>query len=243
MRPGAGSWKRVRQQRSETAVKSFRLFALIAAVMICRIPDSSAQDLPVCLTCDGCPSIESLIAASKVAERELLSRLVYAESASTGSADDPNVYEAIAWGVMNRVRLGEASGSMRGVYGEGVRGVIFKKGQFNPAVSRRSQFSKEFLCPRSAPRWAMACRAAEVALNGSDNPFIQTPWEKEHGVSLVVNFYYPLSVQAKAPTAPWESSRGLRFIGDVLINGQVLPSEQVRFYRLTRPPADIRGRN
>ncbi|MEI2780996.1 MAG: hypothetical protein V9H25_06920 [Candidatus Competibacter sp.] len=87
-------------------------------------------------------------------------------------------YQAIAWGVMNRVRLGEASSAMRRRYGDGVAGVIFRKGQFNPAVSPRSPFSRDFLCPQDSARWGLAMEAAQIALRGRDNPFIQTAWER-----------------------------------------------------------------
>ena len=110
------------------------------------------------------------------------------------------MYQAIAWGTMNRVRLGEASAAMRQRYGAGVSGVIFKRGQFNPALSVRSPFSRDFLCPRDPTSWRQALDAARIALQGQDNPFIQTDWERRHGLSLVVNFYYPRSAQAVSYT-------------------------------------------
>lgn len=88
--------------------------------------------------------------------------------------------------------------SKQRIYGCGISGVIFKEGQFNPAVSKRPQFSREFLCPSDPARWHMAEQGVRQALAGSENPFIETPWEKEHGLSLVVGFYYPGSVQAKS---------------------------------------------
>jgi len=195
-----------------------------------------AGELPVCLQLGKSPTVRSVIEASRIAEEEVLARLVYAESSSTGYADDQAVYEAIAWGVMNRVRLSGAFPSKARIYGRGIKGVIFKEGQFNPAVSKRSRFSREFLCPADKARWRMAEQAARRALSGSGNPFIETPWEKEHGLSLVVGFYYPHSIQAKGPLAPWEKSRALRFIGDVKVGGTVLSGRKVRFYRLTSAP-------
>ncbi len=220
-------------------MRSVHILILMTILMICFLPSASAQDRPACLSCEGSSTIEAVIASLEIADQEVLARLVYAESTSTGFADSPDVHEAIAWGVMNRVRLGQRSTSMKRAYGAGIKGVIFKKGQFNPAVSRRSPFSRDFLCPGDSIRWGISYMAAQKAIQGEGNPFIQTPWEKEHDVSLVVNFYYPGSIQAKTPLAPWESAKGLKFIGDVLINSHVLPSTQVRFYRLTRPPADI----
>jgi len=42
------------------------------------------------------------------------------------------------------------------------------------------------------------------------------------------------------PTHPGRKNGGLEFIGDVLIGDKLLPAEHIRFYRLARPPADLR---
>ncbi len=199
-----------------------------------------AADVPKCLSRDPSDSVEFVVAKAKLSPKELLARLVYAEALSTGFGDDPLVHEAIAWGVMNRVRLAERSESMKRSYGSGIRGVIFKKGQFNPAVSLKSPFSREFLCPKERALWRLALEAAGKAMTGEKNPFMQIPWEQEHQLSLVVNFYYPKSVQANGPYPPWEGGGSLEFIGDVLIGDKLLPAEHVRFYRLARPPTDLR---
>jgi hypothetical protein len=201
---------------------------------------SFAEGVPACLWPHTETSTESLVASPSINDQELLARLVYAEGLSTSFGDDHLVYDAIAWGVMNRVRLGERSRSMQCTYGLGIRGVIFKKGQFNPAISKRSQFSKEFLCPKHAARWNMAKNASETAIKGNGNPFIQTPWEKRNNLSLVVNFYYPQSIQAKGRLAPWEGNKSLTFIGDVEMGMKTLSAERVRFYRLKYPPMDIK---
>lgn len=197
-------------------------------------------DLPACLPFDPQASVESIAKAKNITEKELLTRLVYAEGLSTGFAEDRLVYDAIAWGVMNRVRLGESSPGMRRAYGRGIHGVIFKKGQFNPAISRKSPFSKAFLCPDHAVNWSMAKVAAEKSINGIGNPFIWTPWEKRNDLSLVVNFYYPQSTQAKGTLAPWEGNGSLSFIGDIPIDGKLLSASKIRFYRLNYPPADMK---
>lgn len=201
---------------------------------------AAADGMPKCLARDPSDTVEYVAAKAKFSPAELLARLVYAEALSTGIGDDPLVHEAIAWGVMNRVRLAERSESAKRSYGSGIRGVVFKKGQFNPAVSPRSPFSKDFLCPKERALWQMAFEAAGKAMAGGRNPFIQTPWEQENGLSLVVNFYYPKSIQADGIHAPWEGGGGLEFIGDIMIGDKMLPAEHVRFYRLARPPADLR---
>ncbi len=200
-----------------------------------------AGELPACLQLGKSPTAQSVMEGNSISEEEVLTRLVHAESVSAGYADDQAVYEAIAWGVMNRVRLSEACASKQRIYGQGIKGVIFQEGQFNPAVSKRSQFSKEFMCPSDPARWHMAEQAARKALAGRGNPFIETPWEKKHGISLVVGFYYPHSIQAKSPLAPWEKSRALKFTGDVKVGDTILSAQKVRFYRLTFAPGDIKA--
>jgi hypothetical protein len=226
-------------KRSEKLMKNPYLLVLITLCCFLFYSAATAGDAATCLTLQSASTVETSVRAAGISDVELLARLVYAETTSTGFPDHRPVYEAIAWGVMNRVRLGDASPSMQKVYGIGIRGVIFRKGQFNPAVSLRSPFSKDFLCPRDSHRWSMAWSAAEVVMKGDGNPFIETRWEREHGISLVVNFYYPRSVQAKTPLPPWEAVKGLQFIGDVSIGKDLLTAEKVRFYRLTRPPGDV----
>ena len=215
--------------------KQFTLALIIIGAGI--LPQrASAAPLPPCLTVGARESIGEAVLKTHPAPAELLARLVNAESRSTGFAEDGRVYQAIAWGAMNRVRLGEAAAAMRRRYGAGVSGMIFKRGQFNPALSVRSPFSRDFLCPRDPTSWRHALDAARIALQGQDNPLIQTDWERRHGLSLVVNFYYPRSAQARGPLPPWEANRELRFIGAVAIGGTILPAERIRFYRLATPP-------
>ncbi|NMQ05477.1 hypothetical protein E4Q08_09480 [Candidatus Accumulibacter phosphatis] len=127
-----------------------------------------AEDLPSCLRRVAEQAPQEVLLAVRPGDEELLARLVYAEARSTGFAGDPRVARGIAWGVMNRVRLGEVSASARRRYGSGVAGVIFQPQQFNPAVSRRSPFAAGFLCPQDAAAWRLAFAAAGMALRGHD---------------------------------------------------------------------------
>ena len=68
---------------------------------------------------------------------------------------------------------------------------------------------------------------------------MQTAWERAHDLSLVVNFYYPSSVQARGPLPPWEGDPELELVQEVDLGGPPLPLERIRFYRLTRVPPDI----
>jgi len=221
-----------RMQKNNTTQRQIAALLLLLVNSPALSRTAADQPLPPCLDVGSQQTIQSALLKTEPAPIELLARLVHAEARSTGFAEDARVYQAIAWGVMNRVRLGDASSAMRRYYGSGLGGVIFRKGQFNPAVSVRSPFSRDFLCPRNAAHWQLAVDAAQIALRGQDNPLIQTPWERAHGLSLVVNFYYPRSSQARGPFAPWENSGQLRFIGETL-----LPAERIRLYRLTTPPA------
>ncbi len=216
---------------------------LVAVLLNASLPlaagDEPVPVTPACLTRGEGETTREAVLKIQPPEVELLARLTYAEASSTGFQDDPRVYAGIAWGVMNRVRLSAVSATARRDYGSGVAGVIFKPQQFNPAVSLKSPFSRDFLCPRDAGRWTLAQEAARRALEAADNPFIQTPWEHKQGLSLVVNFYYPQSVQARGPLAPWEASQTLRFIGDPSADGNLPSADLIRFYRLAQPPGDV----
>jgi hypothetical protein len=183
-------------------------------------------------------STRDALLAVDPADAELLGRLVLAEATSTGFADDPAVHRAIAWGVMNRVRLAERSATAVRWYGRGVRGVVFQPSQFNPAISTRSRFSRLFLCPADAARWDLATAAAAEALGGSSGVAVaRTAAEQAAGLDGAVNFYYPSSEQARGPDAPWE--------GDlprvtVTVDGVPLDPAKVVFYRLSRLPGDLR---
>jgi hypothetical protein len=230
----------VHHERQATGrTKSMKaLFRWLASGLL-GVGTAVAADLPACL--NRPVGVTTPAAAMKIApaDEEWLARLAYAEGRSTGFADDPRVYQGIAWGVMNRVRLSEVSAMARRQYGVGVAGVIFQPKQFNPAVSLRSPFSKDFLCPQDLAHWRRAVAAARGALRGLDNPLIETRWERRHGRSLVVNFYYPQSAQARGPLAPWEGGRALYFIGDPS-SSDLPPAERIRFYRLAQPPGDLR---
>jgi hypothetical protein len=216
---------------------TMRTSLCLAALL--ALPLSAPAGLPACLAVAEGESIEATVRRHAPGEPELLARLVHAEGRSTGHPRDPLVYEGIAWGEKTRVRLAARSPTLRRRYGDGLAGVVFRKGQFNPAVSPRSRFSRELLCPSDPATWRLAETAAARALAGKGNPFVQTGWERRHGLSLVVNFYYPASEQARGPHAPWEGDAALHFIGAVQLADGVLPAERIRFYRLSAPPRDL----
>ena len=95
---------------------------LVGFLVIAPVLCAAADVAPKCLERDPSDSVEYVAAKAKLSPKELLARLVYAEALSTGFGDDPLVHEAIAWGVMNRVRLAEHSASSKRSYGSGIRG-------------------------------------------------------------------------------------------------------------------------
>jgi len=166
---------------------------------------------------------------------ETLTRLVLAEGISTACLEgrESEVFGSIAWGVMNRVLLSEHYPKLARQFGRGVQGVIFKPGQFNPAVSKRSRFAAYFTCPLKAPEasrlWPLALQAASQALNSPEkNPFVETAWEKEQGLSLVTHFYYPRSEQATVPPPAWASPKSKTLAKN-------LGPGCVQFFRVPKP--------
>lgn len=197
-----------------------------------------AAPLPRCVERQPEQATRDALLAIAPDDAELLARLVLAEATSTGFPDDPAVHRAIAWGVVNRVRLAERSATAARWYGRGVRGVVFQPSQFNPAVSTRSRFSQLFLCPTEPTRWDLATAAATAALGAKSGVTVtRTSGEQAAGLEGVVNFYYPSSEQARGPNAPWEGD--LPRVA-VAVDGVPLDPAKVVFYRLPRLPSDLR---
>ena len=190
-------------------------------------------------------SRDVLTEANAVTPRDLLARLVLAEGLSTNYSSHPDcrgvgepIFQLIAFGVMNRVRLGEADKYWEKKFGKGIRGVIFKPSQFNPAVSKRSNFSKIFLCPSSVDNgevlWKEALAAADKSMKQPElNPFIQTLWEKKHNLSLVSHFYYPLSLQATSTPPSWAQTERhpKAWVKDMKVDNQSVPNRCIWFFR------------
>ena len=202
---------------------------------------------PACLTRAGTQSTEQVVVAARLTEEDLrpprlCRRRVHQLGPGAGvCAPGTAILHAIAWGVMNRVRLGQARAALGTKYGAGIRGVVFKPGQFNPAVSVRSRFAPVFLCPTAHPAWAQYWSTAVVAVGQAQhapeqNPFLLTAWEKRTGLSLVAHFYYPLSVQATPQPPAWAetSARSTTFVRDVTVCGTQLNTTCIWFFRLEK---------
>lgn len=180
-------------------------------------------------------SLAELKASESISDQELLGRLVLAEGTSSGVAENAQcephwreIYQAIAWGV--RARLAH------GGYGKGLRGVIFKPGQFRPAISERSRFASLFLCPDPSPRWREVLKLVHEVVRApiTASPFLQDAGaqaaERSSGVSRVNQFYYPLSSQATAQPPAWAQKHTQRVRG-LKVGGRLIPDECIWFYR------------
>jgi hypothetical protein len=194
-------------------------------------------------------SIQSFMNAVEVKEKELLTRLIFAEGLSTNFSSHeeckekgPEIFEAIAWGVMSRVRMGEYSEKWSKKYGKGIKGVIFKKNQFNPAISKRSKYSHFFMCPQKSDDWKKFWGWAKIASttviqNPHKSPFIESKWEKKKLISTVSHFYYPLSKQATKSPPKWANKKkhGSKLVYDLNINLKRIPEKCIMFFRHEKP--------
>lgn len=131
---------------------------------------------PVCLQPDNSSTVESMIEQCGIPEQEVLARLVYAEGISTGYADEPTVYEAIAWGVMNRVRLSEACPSKHVIYGRGIREWHSRKGNSIRPYPENRSFPGNFCARRTRHNGVWRSRP-----RGKPLPARETPSSKHRG--------------------------------------------------------------
>lgn len=207
-----------------------------------KIPLAKVLSEPACLQRKGDESNEELIRQHKLTDFEVLARLVFAEGISTNLEKcgkyGSSLFESLAWGVENRVALAKASPAYAKMFGTGIQGVIFKKAQFNPAVSKKSSYSKLFLCPTEhadwKKYWAYSAAAADKVLqNPKQNPFLKTGPQKQ-GVSAVTHFYYPHSSQATQPPVAWadlnKEAAKKAYVKAVSIDGHAYSNECVQFF-------------
>ncbi|WP_273703023.1 hypothetical protein, partial [Candidatus Accumulibacter vicinus] len=75
-------------------------------------------------------------------------------------------------------------------------GQNFQQRRISPPLPKRLPQAVLLLNPQDAAAWRFAVAAAGMALRGHGNPLPDTPWERHHGLSLVVNFYYPRNYSA-----------------------------------------------
>lgn len=198
---------------------------------------------------------------TKLTEKDLLTRLVFAETLSTNYFLDPqcdgqgaSIAKAIAWGVMNRVRMGNPNWNS-------VRKAAFAPNQFAPAISSKSIFSDLFTCPNLLQQdetrmnerikeqknrfenhakkinreifyskyipmtFKFAKAATEEAFHGGID---KNPFVKSGVPSPVLNFYYPLSDDVKDLNPDW--NRCNQPLDKVDIDGTRLNPHCARFF-------------
>ncbi len=127
-------------------------------------------------------------------------------------------------------------------YVKRIKGVIFQKNQFNPAISEKSPYSVYFRCPNKAPNfqehWKWATLAMRTAVdNPMDSPFIKSKWEKKNSIPLVSHFYYPLSKQASKTPPDWADRKKhpRAVFPDLMIRDKYIPETCILFFRHEKP--------
>jgi hypothetical protein len=139
-----------------------------------------------------------------LSKEELLARLIYSESLSTGywkeicnAKSEDDIMKTIGWGIMNRVK-GKAKLSL-----DAYSDIIFGKNQFRTSFSSKktNPFAEAFLCPLKSGGYLNQTTKKPTAINlykksqkiASD---IITAYEKS-GISDeykgITNFFYPHS--------------------------------------------------
>ena len=197
----------------------------------------------------------------KVREKEILIRLVLAESLNTNYFLDPKcvdqgplITKGIAWGAMNRVRLGRREW-------DSVRKTVFAANQFAPAVSNLSIFADLFTCPTLVEQsenqmnelmheqkkrfeaFAKKTKRADLyekyipltlqfAKSAADEAFEGNPEKNPFTAAKVqwpvINFYYPLSDDVKYGNPDW--NRCNQPLDNIEIDGKRLDPYCIRFF-------------
>ncbi|MBL7663791.1 MAG: hypothetical protein JNM93_01565 [Bacteriovoracaceae bacterium] len=206
-------------------------------------------DTPTCLEKTAKQSPTVTIQKAAISNQELLTRLVMAEGISTNyqasnecSDRGAEIFEAIAWGVVARLKMGETHPTWAKKFGKTIPEVVLKPGQFAPAISEKSAYSKYFLCPTQAPEWEKhwgwaSVAAGQTLLNPHKSPFIDSKYERAKVLSLVSHFYYPLSKQAHKIPPLWANpkAQAKNLVGEIEINNKRIPHTCILFFRHEKP--------
>ncbi|MBX9766439.1 MAG: hypothetical protein K2X47_04130 [Bdellovibrionales bacterium] len=201
---------------AQRSAVTWTLGFLIAAVPL-EFTHGEERD-PICIEASATSSLENQFHSLNIEPSELLARLVWAESESLISgptalaekceAQFVTYAKAIAWTVRARVELAKRNANLKKKFGSDWYGVVFKKDQFNPAVSKKSNFRKFFVCPQKSTRFlkywfAVRELADKVTDKHTLSPLVTTPFERSEGYSLIAHLYYPLSLQATTTPPTW----------------------------------------
>lgn len=220
---------------------------LLIALALGEFGYSEERD-PICMENAASPSLESQFHHLSIEPAELLARLVWAEMESliSGPNAKPNkcaakfetYAKAIAWTVRARVELSKRYPHLRKQFGADWYGVVFKKDQFNPAISKKSEYRKFFICPQKSPRFLKHWKGThELADKVTDkhtlSPLVTTPLELSEGYSLIAHLYYPLSQQTTKIPPEWVTAleRTKQNVRELKFDGITLGDECLWLFR------------
>lgn len=153
-----------------------------------------------------------------LSREELLARLIYSESLSTGYWNDKctaksedDIMTTIGWGIMNRVK--QKSKTSLDAYSD----VIFMKGQFRTSFSSKkiNPFAQAFLCPLKSDAYLNQTTKKPTAMNlykksqEIANSIIvdyeQNGIKKEY--NSITNFFYPYSEYFGEMRPKWATNK------------------------------------
>lgn len=168
----------------------------------------------LCIKHDPAKDVKAEVAA--LSEQEVMARLVYAETLATNCQGVPTngIMNGIATVISNRIKKG-------GVYGSGIRGVVFQPSQFNSSLSTKYSRSKlkEFLCPAPGREWEQAKNATARALDPSAPNYLGSD-------KIVMTYYYKHFLPKVVVGPKWsnpESEKRVRRAG--------LPDDCIGFFK------------
>lgn len=152
------------------------------------------------------PRVRGLAESNNLSRVDVLARLIFAESLSTGywkgrcqfSSPDA-LMESIGWGIMNRVNKIKSAP-------DPYYDVVFAKGQFGTSFSagteeRRNPFAKAFLCPHAASEYlsgaSISAKAPELFEKARELAHRIIEEYSANGIPAryqrISNFFYPRS--------------------------------------------------
>lgn len=168
----------------------------------------------LCITHDPAKDVKAEVAA--LSEQEVMARLVYSEALATNCQGVPTngIMNGIATVIANRVKKG-------GVYGKGIRGVVFQPSQFNSSLSTKYSRSrlKEFLCPMAGRDWEQAKNSTARALDPKAPNFLGSD-------AVVMTYYYKHFLPKVVVPPSWADPKSPK---RVKLPG--LPDECIGFFR------------
>lgn len=184
------------------------------------VKGATAPDLQDCkpATTDPESAARRAAEAAGLSKEELLARLIYSESLSTGywnngckAKSDTDIMTGIGWGIMNRVKS-KATASL-----DAYSDVIFGKLQFSTSFSskKKNPFAEAFLCPTKSDTYLNTARvpakAAELYKKAQDTAKKIVSEYEANGIPAnykgITNFFYPESEYFGEMRPKWAPSK------------------------------------